>query len=34
VLCEFKTSRETIEWDKPLPASYDDFVAEQKALKQ
>lgn len=34
VLCEFKSRRETIEWDKPLPATYNEFVAEQRASKQ
>lgn len=34
VLCEFKTSRQTIAWVKPLPDTYDDFVAEQMRLKQ
>ncbi|KAF9955320.1 hypothetical protein BGZ70_010282 [Mortierella alpina] len=34
VLCEFKTSRDIIAWDKPLPDTYDDFVAEQMRLKQ
>ncbi|KAF9131489.1 hypothetical protein BGW39_001735 [Mortierella sp. 14UC] len=33
VLCEFKTSRSTFAWDKPLPSSYNDFVAERLASK-
>ncbi|KAF9086083.1 hypothetical protein BGX23_009155 [Mortierella sp. AD031] len=34
VLCEFKTSRATFAWDKPLPSTYNDFVAERLASKQ
>ncbi|KAF9109937.1 hypothetical protein BGX27_006973 [Mortierella sp. AM989] len=34
VLCEFKTSRDVITWDKPLPGTYNEFVAEQMASKQ
>ncbi|KAF9542974.1 hypothetical protein EC957_001410 [Mortierella hygrophila] len=33
VLCEFKTSRSTFAWDKPLPINYNDFVAERLASK-
>ncbi|KAF9207033.1 hypothetical protein BGZ49_001312 [Haplosporangium sp. Z 27] len=34
VLCEFKASRDFISWNKPLPATLDEFVAEQIASKQ
>jgi hypothetical protein len=33
VLYEFKTSRATFAWDKPLPANYNDFVAERLVSK-
>ncbi|KAK5810299.1 CobW/HypB/UreG, nucleotide-binding domain-containing protein [Linnemannia elongata] len=33
VLCEFKMSRSTFGWDKPLPANYADFVAERLTFK-
>ncbi|KAF9160660.1 hypothetical protein BGX21_010181 [Mortierella sp. AD011] len=34
VLCEFKSSRDTITWDKPLPGTYNEFVAEQTASRK
>ncbi|KAG0366146.1 hypothetical protein BGZ54_005741 [Gamsiella multidivaricata] len=34
VLCEFKNSREVVEWDKSLPGTYTEFVTEQMASKQ
>lgn len=33
VLCEFKESRATFAWNKPLPVNYNDFVAERLASK-
>ncbi|KAI1317681.1 hypothetical protein EDD11_007987 [Mortierella claussenii] len=29
VVCEFKSSRDTINWDSPLPPTYTEYVAEQ-----
>ncbi|KAG0255287.1 hypothetical protein BG011_005218 [Mortierella polycephala] len=34
ILCEFKASQETIEWDRPLPGTYNEFVEEQMKSKQ
>ncbi|KAG0196988.1 hypothetical protein BGX28_009491 [Mortierella sp. GBA30] len=31
--CDFKTSRETIAWDRPLPGTYNEFVADQTSTK-
>jgi hypothetical protein len=33
VLCEFKMSRSTFTWDKPLPTNYNDFASERLASK-
>ncbi|KAI8598260.1 CobW/HypB/UreG, nucleotide-binding domain-containing protein [Dissophora ornata] len=33
-LCEFKASSDVVEWDKSLPGTYSEFVAEQMASKQ
>ncbi|KAF9900655.1 hypothetical protein BX616_002538, partial [Lobosporangium transversale] len=34
VVCAFRSGRETIEWSKPLPTTYDEFITEQAALKR